>query len=164
VYKGSTQTNNKIKERVQKERRKETQVCPGLAHRTVSGAPGPYNSEFFTFGFLRRRFAIIHRTVWCATRLYGAPAEQRLFGATVDCTVSLTALQFAAEIRAEVRDALDNEQCMSSATRSQCSNGRLRQNPNGWVTWLAHRTVSGAPVDSSLPQQLFWWVRAINTP
>jgi hypothetical protein len=30
---------------------------------------------------------------------------------------------------------------LSSATRRQRSNGRLRQNPNGWVTWLAHRTV-----------------------
>jgi hypothetical protein len=47
-----------------------------------------------------------------------------------------------------------------------------RSNPNGWVTWLAHRTVSGgapdsvrwctglsgAPYDSSLPQQPFWWL------
>jgi hypothetical protein len=30
---------------------------------------------------------------------------------------------------------------LSGATKSQRSNGRLRQNPNGWVTWLAHRTV-----------------------
>jgi hypothetical protein len=43
-------------------------------------------------------------------------------------------------------------------------NDRLRPNPNGWVTWLAHRTVSGAPIDSSQPQRLFWWLRAINTP
>jgi hypothetical protein len=28
---------------------------------------------------------------------------------------------------------------------------------------VAHR-LSGAPIDSSLPQRLFWWVRAINTP
>jgi hypothetical protein len=34
-------------------------------------------------------------------------AEQRLFGATVDCTVPLTALQFAAEVRAEVSGAPD---------------------------------------------------------
>jgi hypothetical protein len=39
-HKGSTQTNKKIKERVQKERSKETQVCPGLAHRTVRCATG----------------------------------------------------------------------------------------------------------------------------
>jgi hypothetical protein len=41
--------------------------------------------------------------------------EQRLYGATVDCTVSLTALQFAAEVRTEVRGAPDNEQCLSGA-------------------------------------------------
>jgi hypothetical protein len=71
-------------------------------------------------------------------------AEQRLFGATVDCTVHLTALQFAPEVRAEVRGAPDSEQCLSGATRSQRSNNRLRQNPNGWVTWLAYRTVRSA--------------------
>jgi hypothetical protein len=42
-------------------------------------------------------------------------AEQRLFGAMVDCTVPLTALQFTAEVRADVRDAQDNEQCLSGA-------------------------------------------------
>jgi hypothetical protein len=30
---------------------------------------------------------------------------------------------------------------LSGATKSQHFNSRLRQNPNGWVTWLAHRTV-----------------------
>jgi hypothetical protein len=29
----------------------------------------------------------------------------------------------------------------------------------GWHTGLF-----GAPIDSSLPQRLFWWMRAINTP
>jgi hypothetical protein len=29
----------------------------------------------------------------------------------------------------------------------QSSNYRNRQNPNGWVTWLAHRTVSGGAPD-----------------
>jgi hypothetical protein len=37
-------------------------------------------------------------------------------------------------------------------------------NPNGWVTWLAHQTMSGAPFDNSLPQRLNWWLGAINTP
>jgi hypothetical protein len=31
-----------------------------------------------SFGFPKRSSAIIHRTVRCATRLSGAPAEQRL--------------------------------------------------------------------------------------
>jgi hypothetical protein len=44
------------------------------------------------------------------------PPEQRLFVATVDSTVPLTALQFTAEVRAEVRGAPDSEQCLSGAT------------------------------------------------
>jgi hypothetical protein len=36
---------------------------------------------------------------------------------------------------------------LSGATRRQSSNGRNRQNPNGWVTWLAHRTLSGGAPD-----------------
>jgi hypothetical protein len=77
-----------------------------VCHRTVFGAPGPYKSELDTFGFLSPRSAIIHRTV---------RAEQRLFGATVDCTVPLTMLQFVEEVRTEVRDAPDSEQCLSGA-------------------------------------------------
>jgi hypothetical protein len=113
----------------------------------VSGGPGPYKSKLATLGFFQRRSTIIHRTVRCATRLSSVIAEQRLFGATVDCPVPLTALQFTTEVKAEVRGASDSEQWLSSATRSQCSNGRLRQNPNGCVTWLAHRIVSGGAPD-----------------
>jgi hypothetical protein len=43
--------------------------------------------------------------------------------------------------------APDSEQCLSGAPRSQSSNGRNSQNPNGWVTRLAHRTVSGGTPD-----------------
>ena len=39
-----------------------------------------------------------------------------------------------------------------------------RSNPNGQVTWLAHRTVSGAPCDSSLHQTASLVVGVINTP
>jgi hypothetical protein len=46
----------------------------------------------------------------------------------------------------------------------KASYGRLHLNPNGWVTWLAHRTVSGAPIDSSPSPTVVWWLRAINTP
>jgi hypothetical protein len=41
------------------------------------------------------------------------------------------------------------------ATRRQSSNGRPRPNSNGWVTWLAHRTVFDAPIDSSHPNGCF---------
>jgi hypothetical protein len=113
----------------------------------MSGAPGPYKSKLFTFGFLKRRSAIIHRTVWCATGLSGVTAEQRLFGATVDCTVPLTALQFVAEVRAEVRGAPDSKQCMSGVA-PDCPVPQEDKAPtNSWVTWLAHRTVSGGAPD-----------------
>ena len=42
--------------------------CP-VCHRTVSGAPGSYNSKPATLGNLKTRSTIIHRTVRCATGL-----------------------------------------------------------------------------------------------
>jgi hypothetical protein len=51
---------------------------------------------------------------------------------------------------------------LSGAPRCQRSNGRNRQNPNGWVTWLAHRTLSGGapncpvrPSTAALPNGCF---------
>jgi hypothetical protein len=61
-------------------------------------------------------------------------------------------------VRAAPEGALDSEQCLSGAPRCQSSNGRNRLNPNGWVTWLAHRTMSGAPIDRQPPQRLVWWL------
>jgi hypothetical protein len=55
-----------------------------VCHRTVSGAPGPYETEPATLGFQQAHSAIIHQTVRCATGQSGAPAEQRLTHATVD--------------------------------------------------------------------------------
>jgi hypothetical protein len=55
-----------------------------------------------------------------------------------------------------VRGAPDTEQCLSGAApdcpvplEDKASNGQMLPNPNGWVTWLAHRTMSGAPIDNS---------------
>jgi hypothetical protein len=59
-----------------------------------------------------------------------------------------------AEVRAVVRGAPDSEQCLSGAApdcptplEDKASNGQKLLNPNGWVTWLAHRTVSGGAPD-----------------
>jgi hypothetical protein len=53
-----------------------------------------------------------------------------------------------------VRGAPDTEQCLSSAApdypvplKDKSSNGQKLPNPKGWVTWLAHRTVSGGTPD-----------------
>jgi hypothetical protein len=49
-------------------------------------------------------------------------------------------------------------------TRRAYKSELQRSEPNGLVTWLAHRTVSGAPCDSSLHQTASLVVWAINTP
>jgi hypothetical protein len=136
MHKGSTQTNKKIKVRVQKKGAKETEENPGLAHRTVrcttrqcpvhhrtvSGAPRPYDFKLFTFGFLMARSAIIHRTVWCATGLSGAPAEQRLPAQRSTATDTCKVLQCADSshrVRAATRGAPDSVRCgtgLSGAT------------------------------------------------
>jgi hypothetical protein len=57
--------------------------------------------------------------------------------------------------------------CHRTSRRAQKSELQ-RSEPNGLVTWLAHRTVSGgasgAPCDSSLHQTASLVVGAINTP
>jgi hypothetical protein len=99
--------------------------------------------------------------------------EQRLFGATVDCK-STNQMNIArivrAEVRAVVRGTPDNEQCLSGATpvcpvplEYKASNGQKLPNPNGWVTWLAHRTIRCAHRQQPSPTAMLW-LRAINTP
>jgi hypothetical protein len=84
--------------------------------------------------------------------------------------VPLTALQCATKVRTEVRGAPDTEQCLSGAApdcpvslEDKASNGQKLQNPNGWVTWLAHRTVWCVHRHQP-PPTVCWWLRAINTP
>jgi hypothetical protein len=64
---------------------------------------------------------------------------------TVDCNGHLQKCYSARTVLAESEQtpngAPDSEQYLSGATWRQSSNGRNRQNPNGWVTWLTHRTV-----------------------
>jgi hypothetical protein len=48
---GSTETNKKNKFRVQKKGAKETEENLGLAHRTVSSAPGAIDSNSSPSGF-----------------------------------------------------------------------------------------------------------------
>jgi hypothetical protein len=161
--KGSTQTNKKIQVRVQKKGAKEIEQNPGLTHRTVrcatrqclvhqgrstqtlylrvSGEPLRYNSPDCPMG---------HRTVRWATGLSGVPVEQRLSNVAVNPNGRLQREQCAdssRRVRATPEGAPDSEQCLSGAPRCQSSNGRNRQNPNGWVTCLAHQTVFGGAPD-----------------
>jgi hypothetical protein len=52
---------------------------------------------------------------------------------------------------------------LSGAPSCQSSNGRNRQNSNGWVTWLAHRTVRCAHRQTASPTVVLV-VGAINNP
>jgi hypothetical protein len=75
-----------------------------------------------------------------------------------------------AESESQDRGAPDTEQCLSGAApdcpvplEDKASNGQKLQNPNGLVTWLAHRTVQCAHRQQPAPT-VVWWLRAINTP
>jgi hypothetical protein len=75
----------------------------------------------------------------------------------VDCNSTLqrySARTVRTEVRAVVRGAPDSEQCLSGAApdcsvplKDKASNDQKLPNPNGWVTWLAHWTVSGGALD-----------------
>jgi hypothetical protein len=77
-------------------------------------------------------------------RSNGYPAQ---WSTTKAWTQSYSAQTVRTEVKAVVRGAPDSEQCLSGAPRSQRSNGQMLPNPNGWVTWLAHQTVSGGAPD-----------------
>jgi hypothetical protein len=69
-------------------------------------------------------------------------------------TQSYSARTVRVEVRAVIRGAPDSEQCLSGAAsdcpvplEDKASNDRKLPNPNGWVMWLAHRTVSGGAPD-----------------
>jgi hypothetical protein len=112
VHKGSTQTNIRLKKGFKKKGAKKPSVpwsgAPDypVCHRTVSGTPGPYNSELSTLRFQRTCSAIIHRTVRCTS---GATATSR--------NGRLQKLSFRGTVRGRaeppVRGAPNSEQCVS---------------------------------------------------
>jgi hypothetical protein len=88
--------------------------CP-VCHRTVSGAPGPYNSESATLGNFRVRSAIIHRTVQCATGLSGEPRSN----GSVRANGQFYQVNSATQYHAEVRAAKSEGTGLSGAARRQ---------------------------------------------
>jgi hypothetical protein len=117
---------------------------------------------------------VSHRTVRCAS---GATATSR---ATVDCNTLNARLRSQRTDDAQLAHRTVYRTCpVHHRTAQRPHKSELqRSNPNGLLTWLAHRTVSGgapdsvrwrtglsgAPCDSSLPTTIFWWLEAINTP
>jgi hypothetical protein len=135
-------------------------------HRTVSGAPRPCDSELASFGNPLRYnspdMSGAHRTVRCngratATSRQRSPAE------------AFNARQSAQRSSARAGGTPDSLQGLSGAppdSRRAHTSELQRSNPNGRVTWLAHRTLSGGapdcpvrPSTAAFTKRLVWWLR-----
>jgi hypothetical protein len=119
-----------------------------VKHRTVSGVTPDC--------------PVSHRTVRCAS---GATTTSR---ATVDCNAFNARLRAQRTERAQLAHRTVYRTCpVHHRTAQRPHKSELqRSNPNGLLTWLAHRTVSGAPCDSSLPTTIFggWGYKYPNHP
>jgi hypothetical protein len=145
-------------------------------HRTVSGAPSDSvrctrvnQLKLFTFGFLWRTSAIIHRTVRCST------GQCRVAHRTVRCASGATTI---CAQRSTLQSERWNSECQSRSQRGiglsgdapdcpvpqedKASNGRPAPSHNDRMTWrrTGHCPVSGAPFASRLHQRLDfgWWL------
>jgi hypothetical protein len=94
-----------------------------MHHRTVSSAPGAVQSKLFTFGFLKRRFAIIHRTVRCAHRQTASPTAMWWLRAIntppTTTTPSNQVVQTSHSIQELVQSIQDTIQKNQSLSKSQ---------------------------------------------
>jgi hypothetical protein len=148
--KGLQQTNKKTEKGFKYRELKSAEVCPGLAHQTVRCIRDS-NSELLTFDNSRSQSAIIHRTVRWRTGLSGVPAEQRLLQRQRSPATAFNALQCAQKSgsrqkahRRVYRTCPVHHRTVRWPRRQKLQ----RSESNGWVTWLAHRTVSGGAPDS----------------
>jgi hypothetical protein len=150
-----------FKRKEQKNRREPWSGAPDSVR-----CPGPYDFKLATFGFLESRSAIIHRTVRCASGATASERNDRLQRSPATWTVRGQFAQSQSSVRRRSGQWTMHVRCdtgLSGAPRSQSSNGQNRQNPNGWVTWLAHRTVWCAHRQTASPT-VELMVGAINTP
>jgi hypothetical protein len=103
-----------------------------------------FQSELATFGNSGSRSAIIHQTVRCSTGLSGVPAEQWLLRANGRLQRAVNALQCAqkSEQSQKAHRTVNSDCPVHHRTVRWPSYQKLqRLEPNGRVTWLAHRTV-----------------------
>jgi hypothetical protein len=142
-----------------------------LAHRTVRGATDSVrctreiNSELLSFGF--SPVPLRYNSPDCPVCL----AEQRLLrqrssAKGEQCVNSARIVRAESEQHQKAHQTVNSSRPVRHRTvrcpKMSGSNGRNRQNPNGWVTWLAHRTVSGGapgcpvrPSTAALPNSCF---------
>jgi hypothetical protein len=144
------------------ESKRQPERHPGLAHRTVFGAPGHSRLNSSPSGKDRGRSAIIHRTVRCAS---GATATSR---ATVDCNALNVRLRAQGTEHARVAHRTAYRACpVHHLTARRAHKSELqRSEPNGQVTWLADRTVRCARRQQPPPTTKFggWGYKYPNHP
>jgi hypothetical protein len=97
------------------------------------------------------------------------PAEQRLLRAQRSTATAFNVLQCVPESEhAQLAHWTVYRTCpVHHRTAQRPHKSELQgSNPNGLLTWLAHRTVSGAPCDSTLPTAIFggWGYKYPNHP
>jgi hypothetical protein len=135
-------------------------------HRTVR-CNRENHSELLSFGNSGSPSTIIHRTVRCSTRLFGVPAEQRLTAPTVVCKSNSEQCGLHAQSQSRRQKAhrtVNRTYPVHHRTVRWPHLSELQwSNPNGWVTWLAHRTVWCALRQQPSPTATLV-VGAINTP
>jgi hypothetical protein len=173
--KGSTQTNKKTKKKGSNKKSKRQPKAALVWLTGLSGVPPDsvwctreIDSGLASFGNSGSHSAIIHRIVRCNTGLSGVPAEQRLSAPTVVCK----RLQWTWIVRVCAQKS-EQRQKAHRTVNSVCPVHHRtvrwphmpelqRSNPNGWVTWLVHRTVRCAIRQQPSPMALLV-VGAINT-
>jgi hypothetical protein len=132
-------------------------VCPSLAHRTVRCATRqcPVHQDRTVpnsplSGFSEAHSAIIHRTVRCTSGAMTPSRNGRLQKlknqrySDEQCAQSESR---PSEAHQTLNNACPVRHQTSGATRGQILQRSNAPEPNGWVTWLAHRTVSGGTPD-----------------
>jgi hypothetical protein len=111
-------------------------------HQTVFGAPGRTTLNCSASGFWKCHSIIIHRLSGVAPDCPVCHAEQRLSAPTVVCKS-----EQCVTVRVESEQAQEGLPDSEVTVRWPHMSELQRSNPNGWVTWLAHRTVSGGSPD-----------------
>jgi hypothetical protein len=110
--------------------------------------------ELLSFGFLELALRynsldcpVYHRTVWCAKRSNGRQRNGRVQRSAYNATVRGLRAQESEQV--QMAHQTVNRTCPVHHRTVQWPTCQKlqRSNPNGWVTWLAHRTASGGAPD-----------------
>jgi hypothetical protein len=131
----------------------KTKGCPGLAHRTVRCATGQCpvprenHSKLLSLGFLKMPLRYNSPAIRCSTGLSGVPCGATTTAPTIVCKVNseqCVSARVDTEQRRKAHQTVNSACSVRHQTiRCYLKTKLQRSNPNGWVMWLAHQTVSG---------------------